>query len=173
MRKRKMRKKLIETPTKEPAKKRSTKKAVKEEPTKDELKAKLIELIPSYGEHNATVNATKKIADNENKQIKSIMQTIEIDSLSSNGYVATLEMRESKDFDEAKIMELALANKKVFKDIIKTKQYLDMDALESAIYNKTIPAKILTALNLCEIAKKTPVLHVKKEKISSGADSDE
>lgn len=130
-------------------------------------------MIPSYGEHNATVNATKKIADNENKQIKSIMQTIEIDSLSSNGYVATLEMRESKDFDEAKIMELALANKKVFKDIIKTKQYLDMDALESAIYNKTIPAKILTALNLCEIAKKTPVLHVKKEKISSGADSDE
>ena len=49
-------------------------------------------------------------------------------------------------------------------DIIKTKSYVDMDVLESAIYNNLIPNDVLIEMNKCREIKQVQTLKITKSK---------
>ena len=120
---------------------------------------KLDELIPLYYEHNELVKKHKKVADKANKEIKEIMAEQSITEFATNGLVATVSVSERVDLMEdvliEKIKELGI------KGIIRTKEYVDMDALETALYNGLInPAMLAQA----QTKKEVITLRIRQEK---------
>jgi len=121
--------------------------------------SKLDDLIPLYYEHNELVKKHKKVADKANKEIKKIMAEQDIMEFATNGLVAKVSVSERVDLMEdvlmEKIKELGI------KGIIKTREYIDMDALETALYNGLInPATLAQA----QIKKEVVTLRIRQEK---------
>ena len=121
--------------------------------------SKLDDLIPLYYEHNELVKKHKKIADKANKEIKETMAKQGITEFATNGLVATVSVSERVDLMEdvlmEKIKELGIEG------IIKTREYIDMDALETALYNGlSNPAMLAQA----QTKKEVVTLRVRQEK---------
>lgn len=118
----------------------------------------LARLIPEYAENNTIKLAIEKKVKAGNEAIKSIFSSVGINSYAAGGYVANMTATERVKFDEdallSKIKELGV------KGIVKKKEYVDEDALESAIYNGTINAADLAS---CQIISTTYALRIKKE----------
>lgn len=109
-------------------------------------------LIPQYAENKSMLDDYKKLCDNENKKIKELMTD---DTYEAGGYKATksVQVRETMNEDELLDELESLSGKsgghvydsiKDFRKqlytylkenkVIKTKKYVDFDALESALY---------------------------------------
>ena len=125
----------------------------------------LKELVKSYGEMKQIVDGYKKPIEEANKEIKSIMSSKNLSEFESGGFKAKYSVSVSEGFDETKLID-------VIKDtlepgelkklgIIKTKEYVDMEVLENAIYNGIIPA---SKLQSCKTRTETPRLTIKKIK---------
>ncbi len=112
--------------------------------------SKLHELIPLYYNNNEAVKRYKKVADKANKEIKEIMAEQEITEFATHGLVAKVSISERVDLMEDvlmdKIKELGI------KGVIKTREYVDMDALENALYHGEInPATLAEAQTKKEV----------------------
>lgn len=117
---------------------------------------KLQELIPIYSANKSEMDSYKKLVERDNKEIKQLMLDNGITEINVNGIKATVTIAEKYDFVEdrllTKLKELGV------KGVIKTRKYVDMDALESAIYNGQVSA---AELNSCRDKKETVTLRVK------------
>ena len=125
----------------------------------------LKELVKSYGEMKQIVDGYKKPIEEANKEIKSIMSSNNLSEFESGGFKAKYSVSISEGFDESKLIKvikdtLAPEDPKL-KEIIKTKEYVDMEILEDAIYNGIIPA---SKLQSCKTRKETPRLTITKIK---------
>ncbi len=127
---------------------------------------KLVELVPVFARAKATADEYKKTADEQNKKIKSIIKEIadESQTLEVAGYKVDFQKQERTSMDEVMLMEVFKKHKKIqfAKDmgIIKTKEYIDFDALENALYNGRISEKIVNDMQDCEQTKVVEVLKV-------------
>ena len=132
----------------------------------------LEKLVPTYVETKSMADDYKKQADEWNKQIKSSIKEISDESqkLEIAGYKVDFQKQERTSMDEDMLMEVFKKHKKMqfAKDmgIIKTKEYIDFDALENALYNGRISEKIVTDMQACEQTKIVEVLKVSKIKES-------
>ena len=118
-------------------------------------------LIPQYAENKSILDDYKKICDKENKQIKELMTD---DTYEAGGYKATKSVSVRETMNEDKLLELLID--KGYKDtkVIKQKYYVDMDALESAIYSGQIPKEDLLAIDKCRESKEVVTLRISKVK---------
>ena len=118
-------------------------------------------LIPQYAENKALMDDYKKICDEENKQIKELMDE---GSYEAGGYKATKSVQVRESMNEDKLLEVL--RKAVFTptSIIKTKEYIDMYELESAIYKGLIEKDILMEIDKCREKKEVVTLRVSKVK---------
>lgn len=118
-------------------------------------------LIPQYAENKSILDDYKKICDKENKQIKELMTD---DTYEAGGYKATKSVQVRESMNEDKLLELLID--KGYKDtkVIKQKYYVDMDALESAIYSGQIPKEDLLAIDKCRESKEVVTLRISKVK---------
>ena len=125
----------------------------------------LKELVKSYGEMKQIVDGYKKPIEEANKEIKSIMSSKNLSEFESGGFKAKYSVSVSEGFDESKLIKVikdTLAPEDLkLKEIIKTKEYVDMEILEDAIYNGIIPA---AKLQSCKTRTETPRLTIKKIK---------
>jgi len=120
--------------------------------------SKLDDLIPLYYEHNELVKKHKKVADKANKEIKKIMAEQGITEFATHGLVAKVSVSERVDLMEDVLIEKI--KKLGIKGIIKTREYIDMDALETALYNGLIsPAALAEA----QIKKEVVTLRIRQE----------
>ena len=124
----------------------------------------LEELIPIYGENNTQYNGLKKVVGEQSSEIKKLMQGNNIDEKSVGGWTAKLTVKKSESFDEDKLLdivkELGFADK-----LIKTREYVDMDALEEAIYNGEITQDMLVVkIAQAKVVKESVALTIKKKK---------
>lgn len=124
-------------------------------------KVSLDTLIPQYAENKSMLDDYKKICDDENKQIKELMDE---GSYEAGGYKATKTVTTRDSMNEAKLLDVL--TKAGFKDtsIIKTKEYVDMDELESAIYKGLIEKDILMEIDKCRESKEVVTLRISKIK---------
>ena len=100
----------------------------------------LSELIDKYALNKNEQDAYKKLCDEDNKKIKEMMLEAELKNWSTSDYKATCSTSTRQTFDEDKlIMFFKSENIPDSLGIIKTKEYIDEDALETAIYNGLIP----------------------------------
>lgn len=128
-----------------------------DEQTQKEL---LNSIIECFYKDKQTADKYKKSAEEYNKEIKDIMADIRIDEFETdNGLVAKLTHKQSESFNEEKL--LAKIKELNIHGIIKTREYVDMEALENAIYNENIDASELSA---CREIKETVALKVSKKK---------
>ncbi len=133
----------------------------------------LDELIPTYAENKAMLDDYKKICDSENKQIKELMEE---GTYEAGGYKATKSVSTRDDIKEDKILaKLSDDMRECFElnNIIKTKEYIDMDNLESLIYSlnnkrdiesKKIKDELIELLDSCTERKDVVTLRISKIK---------
>jgi hypothetical protein len=134
---------------------------------------KLLQLIPEYGSHKSTLDEYDKICKSENAEIKRIMKEEGIDNMQAGGYKVSYSVRETSTMNEDKLLALLQDKVSAESGIVKTKKYVDMDALESAIYNGAIPKEVLIEMDNCREKKQTVSLRITKVKEeNNGKDND-
>ena len=104
----------------------------------------------------------KKLADEDNKKIKELMQNKDLTEFETeNGLQAKIIIQKRENFDEDKLIQKLCELGPDAMEAIKTKQYVDMDILEDLIYNNYVNAAELTD---CKNVKKVITLKVNKNK---------
>lgn len=122
--------------------------------------AELISIIESYIGNKAKEDEYKKKASAENTQIKSIMSELNINSCATSLGIASISSQKRENFIEDKLIQYLKENN-AGDEIIKTKEYVDFDALESAIYNERIPTDVVKGMASCKEVKTISVLRIK------------
>ena len=120
---------------------------------------KLSQLLPVYEANKSKMDSYKKLVDKDNKEIKSIMLGAGLREFIVDDIKASCSVSEREDFIEEALIE-KLKDMKV-KGVIKKKEYVDMDALENAIYNGELNAAELTS---CQTKKEVVTLRITKIK---------
>lgn len=126
-----------------------------------ELKA-LDKMIPQYAANKKEADSYKKLCDTENAAIKAVMQEYALQHYEAGGYKATYSIQRRESMNEELLLEIA--HNYGIPEIVKTKEYIDYDALENAIYNNLIPPKVLEEMDRAKEVKEVAVLKVTKIK---------
>lgn len=131
-----------------------------------ELKT-LDSLIPQYAANKREKDSYEKLCAAENAQIKAIMQEYVVQHYEVGGYKATYTIQKRETVDEEMLLEILKRNGEC-EGIIKTKEYIDFDALENAIYHNLIPEDILAQMAEATEVREIPTLKVTKIKEKKG-----
>lgn len=123
----------------------------------------LEQLIDAYALNKNELDGYKKICDAENAEIKALMTELELDKASTEDYTATLSIQHRETMDEDKLLEV-LRNAGYADIVIRTKEYVDMDLLEAAIYHDRIDKDTLLAMQRCKEVKEVQTLKISKRK---------
>ena len=123
---------------------------------------KLESLIEKFGRVKKEFKDIKKESENLTLLIKETMISEGLDSVDTENYKVILQTRTSESLDEDRVIEILKANK--IKGIVKTKQYIDEDALEEAIYKGRLDADIIKQINNTKIVSTTNALILKENK---------
>lgn len=123
------------------------------------MSRKLDSLINKYGDVKSKLADLKKEESNLNQTIKSLMVADDLKEVSTDTYKVVYQERTSESLDEDKVIDILKKNN--VKGIVKTKQYVDEDALEQAIYNGKLDADIIKQISNAKITKTTVALMVK------------
>ena len=124
-------------------------------------KDELYDLVTDYIDNKALEAKYKSLASSDNTKIKQIMTSKNLTSFSCNSGTVTLSERKSESFNEDELIEF-LMSKGHDGDIVKTKRYVDYDALESAIYHEKLSKDDVKELDKYKEIKVTQVLNIKK-----------
>ena len=124
---------------------------------------KLSDLLPVYEANKSEMDSYKKLVDRDNKEIKSIMLGAEMGEFVVDDIKASCSVSVREDFVEealiAKLKEMKI------RGVVKKKEYVDMNALENAIYNGKVDAASLAD---CQTKKEVVTLRVSKLKRKEG-----
>lgn len=116
-------------------------------------------LIDQYGRLKAEADSYKKTLDADNKRIKEIMIKSGDEKVAGEEYYVSCKKIETPEINEEKL--LAKLKEIGYTKCIKTKEYVDMELLEGAIYAKQLDASLLAE---CKTIKETYRLNVYKNK---------
>lgn len=130
--------------------------------TECEAQDKLRYLVKDYLINKEREKEFKDAASIQNTQIKVIMSEMNIKEFESDNGKVVLSDRKTEDFNEDKLIKF-LKERGIENDIIKTKEYIDFDALESAIYHDKISGDNLKDMDSCKDVKVTQVLRINKK----------
>ena len=125
----------------------------------------LDELVLDYGTNKDSFDKFKKLCDVENGQIKKIMKQEGLDKHTSGPYTVSYSITEKEVIDEDSMLEYLKKHLPKKNDVIKTKEYIDADALKNAIYIKSIPEDVIANLSQFSSIKETEVLRIKKARV--------
>lgn len=122
--------------------------------------------IDEYGKLKQEESQLKKRTDKLNTEIKTYMGHHDLDKFEAEDFIANYTLRKKDDFDDDKLIALF---KESLKDmayqlgIIKTREIIDMDAIEKAAYDGILDEEVLLSMDTCKITKHTPYLTIVKK----------
>lgn len=108
----------------------------KEKPVVDESSLPVV--VADFLKYKVEADRLKPIVDGLNKTIKGIMGRMGLSEFVLGDKKVTLTTQRKESFEEGKLVEFLKT--KDIPGIIKTREYVDMDVLENAIYNETLGA---------------------------------
>lgn len=123
---------------------------------------KLDKLVPQYAQTKQQADEYKKQSDKENAEIKSIMTSLALQHYEAGGYKVVRSVQKRESINEEQLIEIA--HKYNIPDVIKTKEYIDFDALEKAIYDGNISQDVLLEMDKAKDVKHVVQLRVSKIK---------
>lgn len=120
-------------------------------------------IIDLYKESKDKENALKKSNTEMGNNIKSYFQTNGLDRMDTDKYTATVTTSTSESLNEELAIEIIKENLggAMLNTVIKTKEYIDEDALEKLVYNGDFD---IAKLEKAKITKTTSTLRVGKKK---------
>ncbi len=129
----------------------------------------LEELVPHYGELDTQAKAIKKEMDSDKVTIKNLLAESNQKNFTAGGYTVNYVVRTKVTVDEDKMLNVLKADwKKRYGDIpcpyIKTKEYVDMDQLESVLYANELPTDVMAELDKCQTKTENVALMCSKAK---------
>lgn len=127
------------------------------------VEAQLEKVVPQYGRNKAEMDTVKKLCDADNVLIKQLMLGSKLPEFEAGGYKVTCSVTEKESFDETQL--IAMLKKLKLKDVVKKREYVDMDALEDAIYHGKVDAATLAP---CQVKTEVVTLRVKTVKKADG-----
>lgn len=120
------------------------------------------EAVDRYGELKAQESKLKKEVDSTNKKIKDYMMKGP-ETLEGNSYVATCKKYVNEDFDKEALIKV-LKEHGMADGIVETKEVVNDEALENAVYNNKFPKDVLVEMSKCKVRKETYRLTIEKKK---------
>lgn len=123
----------------------------------------LDKLILGYAKNKAEMDSYKKICDKENAKIKSIMKELKEPTYEVGEYRAVYSEQKRETMNEEMLLEILGGGAREM-GIVKTKEYVDFDALEKAIYDDLISQETVAEMAKAREVKIVPVLKVSKIK---------
>ena len=131
----------------------------------------LDELIPVYGEKNDTAKELKKVLSDLGSKIKALMKDGS-NKYTAGNYTARYTVKKSESFDEelflsklgTKDCPTQFRREAEVLGLVKTKEYVDMDSLENALYHNRVSDSLVKELESCTSVKEIPTLTVTKIK---------
>ena len=124
-------------------------------------KDRLMELIPIFGENKVIADQYKKAVDKDNKEIKAIMEELQISEFIVDEWEAKKSVQNRESFNENDLLKI-LKDADINADgLIKQREYVDMDELENRLYKGELNAALLAP---AQQRKRVVVLKVKKVK---------
>lgn len=123
----------------------------------------LSKIIDEYKESKDKENALKKVNNELNENIKSYMYEHDMSSADSEKYTATLTKTDEESLNEDLAIELIQENLEgaLLNTVIKTKEYIDEDALEKLVFNGQFD---ISKLEKAKITKTSYTLRVTRRK---------
>ena len=115
----------------------------------------LDDLIESYGSHNSEFNSLKKVCDHEKEQIKTSMLTQGLNEYTAGGWRVTCVTSTRETLNEEQLLQILKRDwenrygESVPCPYIKTREYIDMDVLESVLYANEMPQSTLLEMDSC------------------------
>ena len=122
----------------------------------------LDELIPQYAFNKGELDSYTKLCKEENERIKAQLVELGEDEYSAGGYTVKRIVAVKESMNEAKLLEVLRQNG--IDAAIKTKEYVDMDALEAYLYNNAPSAELARQLEGCRTTSETVQLRLSKAK---------
>jgi hypothetical protein len=122
----------------------------------------LDELVPQYCEDKSKLDALKKVVDSENAILKEQLYNSGTDTYSAGGYTVKRTVSNRESLNEAKLMEVLRKHK--IEGIIKTKEYVDLDELETYLYHNEPTDEFATDLANCKTVTEVIQLRISKAK---------
>ena len=122
---------------------------------------KLDELVPQNELNKGEYDSYKAIVDKEKELIKEILNAIGEKQYTEGGYTVTRSVSVKETWDEDKLLEVAKKHKI---PVIKTKQYVDMQALEDYLYDHELSPEGAVDLGKCRTQRETVALRLSKAK---------
>ena len=119
-------------------------------------------LIPVYYDDKKNLDFYKKQCDAGNAKIKELMANQGIKDYEVDGITAKYIIQNKESMDEDKL--LILLKERGYENVIKTKEYVDMDLLEDALYHDTIDKDTVVEMDKCKSVKEVIQLRVSKRK---------
>lgn len=123
----------------------------------------LSKIIDEYKESKDKENALKKVNNELNENIKGYMYEHNMSSADSEKYTAILTKTDKESLNEDLAIELIKENLEgaLLNTVIKTKEYIDEDALEKLVYNGDFD---INKLAKAKITKTSYTLRVTRRK---------
>lgn len=126
-------------------------------------------LVQLYGHNKAQLDEIKKVCDSQNNQIKDVMSKYNISEEESEDFKVSYSVQHRESLDEDKLLSLFTSVPAFIKyadqyNIVRTREYIDMDALESLLYKEELADELTTELDKCRESKDIPTLRISKKK---------
>ena len=130
---------------------------------------RLDKLIPQYAVNKYELDNYKKVCDKDNAQIKQLMTELELSWYKTEDYKISRIVQKREKLNEDILLDLFTqdANLKEIAEkynIIKLREYVDMEALEKAIYDGGLSDEDLLTLNKAKETKEVTTLRLFKIK---------
>ena len=130
--------------------------------------SELNQLVPEFGKRNDALKIEKKELDIISTRIKDIMSMMVDARYTAGGYQAQYIVKNQSHMDEDALLKVLQKYRDLCDSLglIKTKEYVDMEALESALYHDKFADEIVDEISSCKVTKEIPSLTVKKVKVA-------
>ena len=122
----------------------------------------LDELIPKYALNKVELDSYDKLCKEENEEIKKQLAELGKNEYTAGEYVAKRSVQERETLNENRLLEVL--KKHNVPGVIKTKEYIDMDALEEYLYKNSPSNELIADMNSCKSVKEVITLRVTKVK---------
>lgn len=102
-------------------------------------------IIDQCKEYKDSINSLKKLSSPLEDQIKQYAVSNNLETIKTDKWQAKVTITPNQEFNEAKAVDILKAElpEEIYSSCIKTKEYIDEDALEKLIYNGTINEDLL------------------------------
>ena len=136
---------------------------------------KLEELIEEYAQNKHEYDFIKKECDRGNSKIKDLMTELNLDVYTTDEHKVIKSIQHRQTLNEDVLLDYFLTVPAYHKiaqvyGIVKTKSYVDMDALEKAIYDGGFSDEQLLELNKAKEYKDVVTLRLTKNKKKENED---